>query len=459
MRSSTLAFLLGILACQMLNHLPDSRLALLIFPLLPAAVIYPRLRLIIFFIVGLLWTVWRANLILTPQLLPEIENQPVQVIGTIVEIPLTTNYGWSFYFIPSQLTFQGLNKSLPGKLQLSWFGIPPQPLSPGQEWQLQVRLKKVHPMLNPGVFDYSSISFPRGIRATGSVQSNSKEWRLLNNNPSSFQNIIDHWRYQLIKRIKDWLGDNPNTAIIIALAVGHQADIKPQQWEMMKRTGIVHLISVSGLHISLVAMLIFGIARRFWNYLGQAALWLPADYFAILLSVFAATSYALLAGFSVPTQRSLVMIIVIMIGIFLARTLTGSRILAMALLAVLIYEPLAVMSIGFWLSFGALATMRYALNGRRPLRESSWLIRWGINTATTQWAVTLGLFPPLLAWSGNGFLLITSLLANTVAIPWFSLLTVLVLIGTSLIFVLPELSHFLLQISVYLLDAIWVFPT
>lgn len=459
MRSSTLVFLLGILACQQLNHLPDSRLALLIFPLLPAAVLYPRLRLIIFFLVGLLWTVWRANLILTPQLLPKIENQPVQVIGTIVNIPLKTNYGWSFEFIPSQLIYQGLSKPLPGKLQLSWFGTPPQPLSPEQEWQLQVRLKKVHPMLNPGVFDYSSLLFSRGIRATGSVQSKSTELRLLNNNnPSSFQNIIDHWRYQLIKRIRDLLGDNPNTAIIIALAVGHQADITPQQWKTMKHAGIVHLVSVSGLHISLVAMLIFGIARRFWSYLGPAALWLPVNYFALFVSVFAATGYALLAGFSVPTQRSLVMIIVIMIGTFLARTLTGSRILALALLAVLIYDPLAVMSIGFWLSFGAIATMMYALSGRRPLFES-WLIRWGINTATTQWAVTLGLFPALLAWSGNGFLLITSLLANTVAIPWFSLLTVLVLIGTSLIFVLPELSHFLLQISVYLLDAIWVFPT
>jgi competence protein ComEC len=305
-------------------------------------------------------------------------------------------------------------------------------------------------MLNPGGFDYSSVLFQQRIRATGYIRSKSEQQLLKLPSPLN----IDNWRYRMAEEIRTRLGEQPSTGIITALAVGEGRGITTEQWDTMRRTGTVHLISVSGLHISFIALLTFWLARQFWGYLGNAALWLPTFSFAAWASLLAALAYSLLAGFSIPTQRSFIMVAVAMSGILFARQVAGSHILALALLAVLVYDPFAVMSIGFWLSFGAIAVIVYALSGRRPQRVSR-LTRWGIDSGKTQWAATLGLFPALLLSFGY-IPFLSSLPANTIAIPWFSVATVLTLLGALLILPWPELSSVLFQLAAYLLDALWV---
>ncbi len=462
MHLNILLFFAGILTCQFFSHLPDSRLILFLLPFLLVTLFYPcsYLRWPLLFALGFFWAVWRAELILAQKLPKEIESKNVTVVGTIVDLPQQTNefhFGkreevWRFEFAPTRLLFQGQVQPLPGKIRLAWYGKPSQPLRPGQEWQLTVRLKRVHAPLNPGAVDASKFLFQQSIRATGYVRLQGEQ-RFLNPPPLFHLNNL---RYHLTEEIRKVLGDQPSTAIIMALALGEEQWISQAQWDTLQRTGTTHMVSVSGLHISFIAFLFFWIAYRIWYRLGNAALWRPAPYFAAVAGLFGAFVYAVLAGFSVPTQRSLLMIAVAMFGLLWNRQQAMSQILTTALLVVLLYDPLAVLSKGFWLSFGAVAIIVYAVTGRRP-QVTSALTRWGTNTAKTQWAVTWGLFPPLLFWFGNDLsLFIISIPANVIAIPWISALTPVILLGTAVLSWFPTLGGTLLQFSVYILDALWV---
>jgi len=446
----TLAFLLGILFCQSLTELPDVRWSGLLFPLLIAIWLLPRYRLLFFFAIGFLWTVWRADMILAHSLPDHLEGRDIKIIGTVINLPKHRQYDkesvWQFDFAP--LPFKAWPD--PGHLRLSMHGDPPEPLRPGQLWQLTVRLKRVHGMINPGCFDYEAWSFQHRIQATGYVRPKGEQ-RLLSD-PSPFN--IDNLRYRLALKIRDQLGDLPSTAIIIGLALGERQWITPEQKNVLQRTGTAHLIAISGLHIGFIAWLGFGVARRLWCYASKATLWLPAPYFAALSSLLAAFIYALLAGFSLPTQRALIMVAVAVSSVVFARKVATSHLLTLALLIVLLWDPFAVMSAGFWLSYGAVATLIYALSGRREIGLSS-LTKKGLGSWKMQWAVTLGLLAILLAVFG--YIPLISLPANSIAIPWVSFCVVpLTLLGTALILPLPELGVILLHIAASTIDALWV---
>jgi competence protein ComEC len=448
MRLATLAFLFGILLCQMLPSIPEISWFLLLFPLF-AFIFSPRYRFLSLFIFGVLWATWRADIILAQKLPSALEGQDIKITGTIINLPSHRQYkkysSWQFDFAP--LPFKDWFN--PGILRLKWNGNPPQPLRPGQQWQLTVRLKRVHELLNPGVFDKSKWLFQNRILTTGTVRSKP---RLLSE-PSPFN--IDNLRYRLAQAIRTELADMPSAGIIIGLAVGVRQWITSTQKIGLQRTGTAHLIAISGLHIGFVAMLTFWISRFLWRYAGKAALWLPAPYVAAFFSFSAAFLYALLAGFSISTQRALIMVAVALSGIVFARKMALSQILALAMLLVLLWDPLSVLSAGFWLSFGAVAIIAYALSNRHEPSVSSFR-KWVGGTLTTQFAVVLGTLPIVL--SIFGYVSLTSIPANLIAIPCVSFFVVpLTLLATSVILFFPELSSLLLHITAYIFDTLWVF--
>ncbi|KHD09835.1 hypothetical protein PN36_03300 [Candidatus Thiomargarita nelsonii] len=448
MRLAALAFLLGILICQTLKFLPDTRWTVLIFPLIILVWVLPRFRLLFFLLLGFLWAVWRADIILAQKLPKDIEGQSITITGTIIGLPRQVQYqdnscGWRFNFAP--LPSEKLPN--PGHLRLFW--LSEQSLRPGQQWQLTVRLKRAHGMLNHGLFDYSKWLFHNGIITTGTVQDNAS----LLSQPLEFN--IDNWRYRLAKAIQHSLGELPSTGILIALAVGERQWVSQEQRTVLERTGTAHLIAISGLHIGLIAlfaMAFFWVIRRGLR-LNKIMYWLPAPQFAALLSLLAAFYYALMAGFSLPTQRAFIMVTVAVSGIIFARRMAVSHLLALALLFVLLWNPLSVLSAGFWLTFGAVAAILYASQRKTGLSP---LNKWGVGTFRMQWAVTLGLFPIVLAIFG--YIPLTSFLANIVAIAWVSfVIAPLTLLGTALILVLPTLGSTLLQFAASVFDALWVF--
>lgn len=446
MRFNTLAFLVGIVYGQTWSHLPDPRWTILLLPVVLIAWKQPRLRLLCWAALGLGWTVWRANMILAQNLPRDLESKDLKLTGVIVNLPIKKAYGWQFDFRPNP-TPEWPN---PSRLRLQWYEQSLEPLIPGQGWQLTVRLKPIQSLLNPNSFDYSSWLFQQQIRATGYVSRRSQPQLL---QPASLLDI-NYWRYQLAKAIQQQLHHSSTQGIIIGLVIGEAQWITPRQQTVFKQTGTTHLIVISGSHISLVALLIFGITLRCWRYLGKPTLWLPAPYFAAGWSLLAAGFYALLAGFMVPTQRALIMLTVALSGIIFTRRVMPSSILAFSLFIVLLWDPLAVLSLGFWLSFGAVTVMVYVLTNRRELKTSA-LLKWGLDSWRTQMAVSL--LVAIIFLAQFGYTPLSSLVANSIAIPWFDLVIVpLALFGAALVGLSPTIGSGALRLADYFMGALWV---
>uniref|UniRef100_UPI0028C44EBD DNA internalization-related competence protein ComEC/Rec2 n=1 Tax=Accumulibacter sp. TaxID=2053492 RepID=UPI0028C44EBD len=191
-----------------------------------------------------------------------------------------------------------------------------------------------------------------------------------------------------------------------------------EQWRLFRQTGVTHLMSISGLHVTMVAALFAALVGWLWRRSTRLMLALPAAKAAIAAGWLAALGYSLLAGFAVPTQRTLYMLSVVALALWSGRNLGASRSLLLALLLVLLIDPWAVLSPGFWLSFAAVGVLFFVGTARLgvPRGWRAALARWG----ATQWAVTIGTLPLLLLLFQQFSLV--SPLANALAIPVVSFL-------------------------------------
>ena len=376
---------------------------------------------------GFVWAASFAHLRLADELPAAIEGTDIELSGVVAGLPQALERGVRFEFDVEQAA-----SGVPPHISLAWYRSPDvaeddaSPLIPvraGERWHFTVRLKRPHGNLNPHGFDYEAWLFERDIRATGYVRPRSAErmdarvWRPAYMVEMLRENIRDRFRAALPDVTKA-----PYAGILIALAVGDQQAIDAELWQTFARTGITHLMSISGLHITMFAGLAYALINWLWRRSAKLPLRLPAQHAAAAGGFLAAFFYCLLAGFAVPAQRTLYMLGVVAAARLSGRELAASRVLLLALLLVLLLDPWAVLAAGFWLSFGAVALLFHIGSGR--LGPAHWLIEWG----RAQWAVTLGMLPALLALFQQFSLV--SPLANAVAIPLVSfVITPLVLAG------------------------------
>ena len=318
-------------------------------------------------------------------------------------------------------------QQLPAKLRLSWY-YPDQPIKAGQQWIFTVKLKRVHGTMNPGGFDYERWLFTEGIGATGYVRPSPKPVLL---GRDSAWSSISVWRQSITDQLSSTLGNSPSLALIKALTIGDGNSITQEQWEVFRKTGTTHLVVISGSHIGLIAGLVYFLVLKLWAWTGWLA-WSPqkvAAVSAVLVAIF----YSGLAGFSVPTQRSVVMLSIAMTAIILQRNSRPFNTLAIALFAVLIVDPLAVLSAGFWLSFLAVSLIVYAVSGRLGKLGHIW------GAIKLHWVTSVGLSPLLLLFFQQVSLIAP--LANLIAVPVISLLVVpLSLLAVMIMFISPTLA-------------------
>lgn len=418
------------LACLLLLA---AMLAALLQQRIPAAWARASARLVCGALLGFLWAALVAQHYLADDLSSELEGQDLVVTGVIDSLPYRFDRGLRFNLVLEAAAMpDGATVRLPSRLALSWYAEPrgaqPPALQPGERWQLALRLKRPHGNANPDGFDYEAWLLEQNLRATGSVRGDaapgSANRRLAAFVPG-FTAIVERCRGWLRERIELALRGQPYAGVIIALVIGDQRDIGQADWKIFTRTGIGHLVSISGLHITMVAGLAAALAQLLWRRsLGtrlQLPLLLPAQKVAALAGVAVALIYVLLAGFGVPAQRTLYMIAVVGAALWSGRIASVSHVLCVALGVVLLLDPWSVLWPGFWLSFGAVAVILLVSVGRAESRAEGRIARWRQALAAgcrTQYAVTVGLVPLTLLLFGQ--LSLVSPLANAIAIPLVS---------------------------------------
>ena len=467
----TLSFTFGVWLLQQQAALPDFVWAklLIIFPLAlyllrnpapknPAILRFTfhlsRFAFIAIFAcsLGFYYAAYLAQQRLSISLADDAQGRDIVVIGVVAELPHLGERGVRFAFDVEQNLTPGF--VAPPHVYLSTYvddKTPPLNLHAGERWQLTLRLKQPHGSSNPHGFDFEIWALENKVRAVGYVHGKGDNHRV-DAQASGVMYHIESWRETVRDKFNSTLTGAPYVGVLNALAIGDQGSIPAHQWQVFTRTGVNHLMSISGLHITMLASVGFALTYWLWRRSTRLTLWQPARRIAALVALMVALSYSLLSGYGVPAQRTVYMVAAVAVALWLKRNFSLGQILSFALLGVLIPDPWAVLSPGFWLSFGAVALILYVSAHR--IGRSHWLREYIV----VQWAMTIGLVPMLLALFQQ--VSIVSPVANAIAIPLVSLVVVpLALLGAVLPWDVPLwLAHIVMDFTMQILEWLNALP-
>lgn len=498
-----LAFLLGVVFVQQLTVLPvlSSFVALFASLLLLYLVLYnckwftvyrPQITLVCLIIslilFGMLYSSFYAKQQMAYRLDDSLIGENLLINGFVSSIPATNEKAQRFEFVITKsgvLTTDGIliallptAKKVPEKIRISWYSS--EPVHAGEKWQLEVRLKPPRGFMNPGGFDYEAWLFQNGIDATGYVRKSALNQRQPDRvqaaSIAAFMMPVNTIRQSLSKKIDAIssktvannqfdTGQTDSLALIKALAIGDKSSIANHQWQVLRNTGTSHLMAISGLHIGLAAFFAYALIR--WLVPVFVMKRMPAQHIALSGGLIIAVLYAMVAGLSIPTQRAIIMLFILSLMMLLRRNHRPFDALGFALLLVLLFDPLAVLSIGFWFSFSAVAVIFIALtasNGSNQTlkeKQKTWFhsVYFTVSSVLKQWVrlqlyITLFLLPLSLFMFQQASLV--SPIANLLLIPYVSFLVVpLVLMAIIFSFLMPAVADFLFSLAAVLLDFIW----
>jgi competence protein ComEC len=438
-----LALLLGVLMVQWFAVLPP-RWA--VAALATCSVMlwwrWPRARWIALLLLGVAWASWRGAAAWDLRLPRALEGRDFVVIGQIVDLPLAGADSTRFAMRVEQASLDGRPLDLPGRLQVTWYRDAPT-LAPCSRWRLQLRLKRPRGMVNPGGADSERTALERRVAATGYVRDDPDN-RLLAT-PGA---CLDGLRARIAQGIAALVADPHDAALLQAFSVGDTRGLSQHDWEVARANGIPHLIAISGFHVGVAA--VFGVALvrllyLLWPALGLRWPRMQAQAAAALLT---AGLYSALAGFGLPTVRTLLMIAVIALARCSRRGVGGAQSLALALVAILLADPLSVLAAGFWLSFIGVAFLMLCLT----LRPRGW--RGFLHELSAgQMVMTVALLPLTMWFFGEASLV--GALSNLIAVPLVSFVIVPLALLGMLLLPCPLLAGPVLWLAGLLAHAQW----
>jgi competence protein ComEC len=433
---------------------------------------------------------WRANEVMADALPATLEGRDLTVTGVIASLPQRSATGLRFRFDVEGAALAGQPVAVPQRLAVGWYDgyhedaaltQPRTELRAGQRWRFTLRLRRPHGNLNPHGFDHELSLFEQGVRATGYVRDAPP--------PELLHRAAGHPVERMRQRVRDAIEaavpDRRTAGVLAALAVGDQGAIEREDWDLYRNTGIAHLVSISGLHITMFAWLAgLGVAAL-WRRSARAMLWLPVPQAARWGGLALAAAYALFSGWGVPSQRTVWMLATVTLLQALGLRWPWPLVLLTAAVVVTAIDPWALMQAGFWLSFVAVGLLMASSGAQAPAPSAvgvdvgaeaaggapaagwrGWPLRvWAAVRADlrTQVIATIGLTPLTLVFFQQ--VSVVGFAANLIAIPVITLvITPLALLGVALVplwaaggWVVQQLNVVLAWLAA-LPGAVWAVP-
>ena len=415
LRNGLLGLAAGVLLLRFLPQLPPAS-AVMALGVVGLVLVPFRSYPVGLFLLGFSWACVSAQWALDDRLDAALDGRTLWMQGQVVGLPEMRDGVVRFELAHAQ----SRRAALPKLLRVSWYGGPH--VRAGETWRLAVNLKRPHGLVNPQAFDYEAWLLAQRVGAVGTVKSGQ---RLGEASGFSF------WRDGLRERLVAY-DPHGRAGVVAALVLGDGSGLSAADWRVLQNTGTVHLLVISGTHVSLVAGMLYGLI--FWlarlGWWPQRVPWLPT---ACLAAFTGALAYSVMAGFDVPVQRASAMIGLVLLWRWRFRHLGVTLPLLMALSAVLLYEPLVVLQPGFWLSFGAVGLLILSFAGRL----GAW--PWWRTLGRAQWTMAVGLAPMLLALGLP--ISISSPLANLLAVPWVGLVAVPLSLASAVLLPVPWLGE------------------
>jgi competence protein ComEC len=372
-------------------------------------------------------TGWRASAYLADALDPRREGRDLVLTGIVAAMPHRGEGGLRFRFDVEAARAGDEPVVVPPQVLLGWYGNEgsaglPADLKPGERWQLAARLKAPHGQVNPHGFDYELWLWEQGLQATGYVRAGPRDPPPRRMGPT-WRKPVEQLRHAVREALYARVADPRLAGVLAALIVGDQGAIERADWDVFRATGVAHLMSISGLHVTMFAWAAAWLIGALWRRSPALCLAWPAQHAALLGGLLFATAYAVFSGWGVPSQRTIWMLACVALLRLGGRDWPWPVVWLLACATVVAVDPWALTQAGFWLSFVAVGVLFATDSGRQPelpaaARRQRWLAAMQ-GMAREQWVVTLALTPLSLLLFGQVSLV--GLLANLGAIPWVTL--------------------------------------
>jgi len=450
-RTAAVSITAGIIILHYLPVLPPSGVMLL-GPIALLCLLFVKqryLRVLAFCVIGFTWAHFQAYSLLKHNIPEAFIGKDITVTGYVSSLPDHTDRKQRFEFDIDAIHEPDLVDIAPARVRLSWYQTRDkhthENIQVGDKWKFTIRLKPPRNFANPGGFNYSGWLLQKKILSTGYIRSRS-EVKLIESDPLAYP----------VQRVRQYIRSELNAAkidpdvepFLRALVIGDRSDMKTDDWVVLKNTGTVHLMAISGLHIGLIAALMFFIARVTWSAIPFLTLRFAAPRAAAIVAWASALLYAALAGFSLPTQRALIMLSIILLSLVLKKTVKPSIVFSTAVLLVLLLDSFAVLSVSFWLSFGAVALIYFVIHiqstGQYKIKR--WLV--------LQLIISLGLLPLTIQFFQQAPVI--SPVANLVAVPVVGFVIVpLSFIATVILLVHEAAGVTLFKLTAQLFTYLW----
>ncbi len=435
------SFLLGVCVFQISSHLPPIHC----LGLMPFVIFLARRRTawypVSVAVLGYCWTYIFALILIFPQLSDALQNQDIPITGVVADIRSQHDQYSRFVFQLDPQSIQENQRQIPQRVILSWYR-PENKLHLSQPCRFTVRLKKHWRYANPGSFDKEKMMFLQGIGARGYVRSG--ECETVGSSHNNNFSLRERW----LAKFSNKTAEYDNYHLMSALSFGAREDMQSHDWEILRNTGTSHLLAISGLHLSAISAVIYFVVMSMARCSATLCNRWPAQKIAAIFAICAAIFYAYLAGFSLPTQRALIMVSVALLAIILNKPVVNFTVLSVALLIVLIINPMSTLYAGFWMSFSAVFFIFFFIKSVRAKNKI-------IKVILLQCYLGAALFPISLWFFSEASVLAP--IVNVIAVPVVSFLILPVLL-LSVVFVLLDsnIAGHLLSIVDVMFEWLWL---